>query len=240
MIGPRLHDPERNAALYVSGEMGGRERRRFEAHTLGCDDCWREVSLGRQGRGLALASRDVAPPDLRESVEAAISLTSARARLPRKPVVVAASIAVLLTVAAIGVEEVRSHAQPPPISAAITAARTAMLTTRGPSVHPAPDLSSQGLRLIMAERVDLSGLVSDAFMYGNDGGGSVLLFVSDFPFPEARGATPHATVGGGWQAQAEGMTMVCGHLPVNYLVVSENPSLVGPVERIVTTGPARG
>jgi len=72
-------------------------------------------------------------------------------------------------------------------------------------------------------------------MYRDAVGESVFLFVSDSQFPTASGATAHAAGGNGWQAQSDGMTLVCGDRPVNYLVISANPSLVGPVERMVTT-----
>ena len=86
----------------------------------------------------------------------------------------------------------------------------------------------------MGERVDLAGLTSDAFMYRDAAGESVFLFVSGSRFPTARGASAHIAGGNGWQAQSDGMTLVCGDRPVNYLVISENPSLVGPVEHMVT------
>jgi hypothetical protein len=35
----RHHDPERNAARYVSGELSVRARRWFERRLLDCDDC---------------------------------------------------------------------------------------------------------------------------------------------------------------------------------------------------------
>ena len=233
MIGSRQHDPERSAAAYVSGEMRRRESRRFEAHLLGCDECWREVSLGREGRRLVDASRAVAPPGLRDDVRAAVSLAPSPRRLPRR-VAVASAIVVLLGMSILGAWDVRSHRQPAPISAALAAARTETLVARGPSAHEPLDLSIQGLQLVMGERVDLAGLSSDAFMYRAAGGEAVLLFVSDSPFPVARGASAHATAGKGWQALSDGMTLVCGDSPVNYLVVSENPSLVGPVEHAVT------
>ena len=39
------HDPERMAAAYLAGELGPRQRERFEAHMLACDECWREVKV---------------------------------------------------------------------------------------------------------------------------------------------------------------------------------------------------
>ena len=71
---PRGHDPELNAALYLAGELRQRARRWFERHLLGCEDCWREVTLGRIGRRVAEELREIAPPKLREDVRSAISL----------------------------------------------------------------------------------------------------------------------------------------------------------------------
>ena len=72
----RPHDPERNAAEYVSGELGRRATRWFEAHLLNCADCWREVLLGRLGRRVAEEAREQAPAGLRERVRAAVQFTS--------------------------------------------------------------------------------------------------------------------------------------------------------------------
>jgi hypothetical protein len=75
----RTHDPERNAAEYVSGELGGRRVRRwFDAHLLECEDCWREVLLGRLGRRLATDFRETAPSALRDRVRARVALESGR------------------------------------------------------------------------------------------------------------------------------------------------------------------
>jgi anti-sigma-K factor RskA len=72
----RPHDPERNAAEYVSGELSRRARRWFEAHLLHCEDCWQEVLLGRLGRRLVERAREQASADLRERVRAAVQFTS--------------------------------------------------------------------------------------------------------------------------------------------------------------------
>jgi anti-sigma factor RsiW len=229
VIGRRTHDPERDAALYVSGEMRPAERGRFEAHLLGCDDCWREVSLGRRGRGMVEATREIAPPGLRDDIRAAISVAPVPRRVPRRLVLVAAVVSVL-AVSIFSAAQVRSRRQPPPIAAALAAARTETLTARGPSEQPAPNLSSQGLELVMGERVDLAGLASDAFMYRNTAGEAVLLFVSRTAFPVAHDATPHAADVNGWTATSDGMTLVCGDRPMYYLVVAHDPSLVGLVE----------
>jgi Putative zinc-finger len=73
---PRDHDPELNAALYLGGELGRRARRWFERHLLECEDCWREVTLGRLGRRVAEELREIAPPMLREQVRSAVSMAA--------------------------------------------------------------------------------------------------------------------------------------------------------------------
>jgi anti-sigma factor RsiW len=236
VIGRRTHNPQRDTALYVTGEMRPSERGRFEAHLLRCDDCWREVSLGREGRGMAEASREIATPGLRDEIRAAISLAPVPRRLPRRLALVAV-VSSVLAVTIVGAAHVHSVQQPPPIAAALAAARTETLSARGPSEQPAPNLSSQGLELVMGERVDLAGLTSDAFMYRNTAGEAVLLFTSATPFPVAHDATPHAAGVNGWTAQSDGMTLVCGDRPMNYLVIAHDLSLVGLVERGLISEP---
>jgi len=58
----------------------------------------------------------------------------------------------------------------------------------------------------------------------------VLLFTSAAPFPVAHSATPLAAGVNGWTSQSDGMTLVCGDRPMNYLVISQDPSLVGLVQ----------
>ena len=72
----RRHDPERNAAEYVSGELTARARRWFERHIVDCDDCWREVILGRFGRRVAEDAREPVPPGLRDRVRASVTLSA--------------------------------------------------------------------------------------------------------------------------------------------------------------------
>lgn len=74
-VRPRRHDPERNAAEYVSGEFPRRAIRWFEAHLLDCEDCWREVLLGRLGRTVAEDAREPVPSGLRDRVRARVQMT---------------------------------------------------------------------------------------------------------------------------------------------------------------------
>lgn len=70
------HDPERNAAEYVTGELSRRATRWFEAHLLHCEDCWREVLLGRLGRRMAEEAREQASASLRDRVRTGVQFTS--------------------------------------------------------------------------------------------------------------------------------------------------------------------
>jgi hypothetical protein len=78
---PRAHDPERNAAEYVTGELSRRATRWFEAHLLHCEDCWREVLFGRLGRQVAEEAREQAPARLRDRVRAAVQFTGEGGRV---------------------------------------------------------------------------------------------------------------------------------------------------------------
>ena len=76
----RPHDPERNAAEYVSGELGRGPTRWFETHLLDCEDCWREVLLGRIGRAVAEDAREAVPIGLRDRVRATVQLLGGSTR----------------------------------------------------------------------------------------------------------------------------------------------------------------
>lgn len=75
----RRHDPERHAAEYVSGELPRRAIRWFETHLLDCEDCWREVLLGRIGRAAAEDVREPVPVGLRDRVRANVQLSGGSA-----------------------------------------------------------------------------------------------------------------------------------------------------------------
>jgi hypothetical protein len=67
----RHHDPERNAAEYISGELPVRARRWFERHMLDC-----EVLLGRFGRRAAEDAREPVPAGLRDRIRASVLLSA--------------------------------------------------------------------------------------------------------------------------------------------------------------------
>ena len=234
-MGWRTHDPERDAAAYVSGEMGQSERERFEAHVLGCDDCWGEVSIGRDGRAMAEAAREMAPAGLSDSIRGVVSAGPIPQPARRRLALVPAAVLLLAIVVVVGAL-LGSRGEPGPIAAAVAAARTQTIAARGPSVRPAPDLARMGLALVVDGRVELAGLPSDAFLYRTSSGDSVVLFVSDESFPVARDATLREMGNGGWSARSDGMTLVCGNRPTNYLVIAQDPSLEGLVEHAFVSG----
>jgi hypothetical protein len=232
MTGRRTHDPERDAALYVSGELRRRDRARFEAHLLECEDCWREVWLDRAGKRLAEASREIAPPGLRDDVRAAVGLSPNGSRARIWPALVAVAIVMALGVSGLFVASIRR--QPAPIASAISMFHAGTLSASGPATKQAPDLKTVGLQLVSSGRVDLGGVSADGFAYRDPTGERVLLFLSGRSFPEARGAVRHGS-GQGWHAQVDGLTLVCGDRPTSYLLIAGDPSLVGPAERSVTS-----
>ncbi|MEX1046393.1 MAG: hypothetical protein WD050_03185 [Actinomycetota bacterium] len=69
----KQHDPERNAVMFLSGQLRTRVRRRLERHLLDCEDCWEEFLLGRRGKLLAERAREIAPSWLRERVRASVA-----------------------------------------------------------------------------------------------------------------------------------------------------------------------
>src|SRR5919198_1446785 len=87
---------EREIAAYVTGELNSRRRRRFEAHLLQCETCWREVRLAREGRRVAESLRELAPPQLREDVRAAVGLSSFSRPSVRAAAFVAVGLALIL------------------------------------------------------------------------------------------------------------------------------------------------
>ena len=71
------HDPPPAAAAYLGGELGRRQRERFQVHLLACEACWGEVQAARRGRALAESAREVAPQHLRDRVRATVEATPA-------------------------------------------------------------------------------------------------------------------------------------------------------------------
>jgi hypothetical protein len=222
------HDPERDAAAYLAGEQPSRVRRRFEAHLMECEDCWEEVRLGRAGRAASEVAREVAPPQLREDVRAAVLMSEARRRLAIGPLAVALVLMVLGSIA-LGVS-LFSKAQPQPIDAALAAFRSGDIPTARAAGRPAPDLSAIGLTLARAGRMDVGTFPVDVFVYRTAGRDQVFVYLSDEAFPEARGAAQRTGAVRGWVAQDDGVAMVCAEAPFSFLLMGSDQRLLDVVE----------
>ena len=229
------HQPELDAAAFVTGLMGRRERRSFERHLLECEACWEEVRLDRLGRGVAEAGRTVAPPELRETIRAAVSSAASaddeptidRRRYRRlvpdlRPAVAAVLAAIVLVFSAV-VPGSGSGSEPAPIHAALLAYERSSVE----GVHanmPVPDLSAIGLQPMGAEQMKLDRMPVEAFAYRSDAGSRLTLFMAHVPFPRAVEAGLGAAAS--WRADHEGMVMLSDSSPAAFLAVTSDPALM--------------
>jgi Putative zinc-finger len=217
------HDPERAAGAYLAGELSPRQRERLEAHMLSCEDCWREVTAGRQGRVLAESLREVAPQHLRERIRASIAAAPPpRRRRVRMAVLLGAAAALVALVAvglAGGLLTVREQApaQPPPIAAAVASYR-GDLSAWDPTTQPPPARQLGGLAWQGARRGELAGLPVVAHAYRDAAGHRVVLLVASHSFPQALGAR-HGASGATWTAQVNGLMLFCADHPAPSLVL---------------------
>jgi hypothetical protein len=213
------HDPERMAAAYLAGELGRRQRERFEAHILACEDCWREVGLGRRGRALAESMRQVAPQRLRERVRVTVAATPPTRRGRRRGVL-AATMVLLAAVVAGGLLVAQRPAQPPAIAAAVAGYRAGVPAWTGaatpPSARRLGDLTWQA-----SGRGELAGLPVLAHSYQDAAGHRVVLLQGDRLFPEAAGARPMPN-GATWIAEVDGVVLFCADRPAPSLVVGQD------------------
>jgi hypothetical protein len=213
------HDPERMAAAYLAGELGRRQRERFEAHILACEDCWREVGLGRRGRALAESMRQVAPQRLRERVRVTVAATPPTRRGRRRGVL-AATMVLLAAVVAGGVLLVQRPAQPPAIAAAVAGYRAGVPAWTGAATPP-PARRLGDLTWQASGRGELAGLPVLAHSYQDAAGHRVVLLQGDRLFPEAAGARPMPN-GATWIAEVDGVVLFCADRPAPSLVVGQD------------------
>jgi len=214
------HDPERMAAAYLAGELRRRQRERFEAHILACDDCWREVGLGRRGRALAESMRQVAPQRLRERVRVTVAATPPPRRRARRRGVLAATMAVLAAVVAGGLLLAQWPAQPPAIAAAVAGYRAGAPAWAGAATPP-PARRLGDLTWQASGRGELEGLPVLAHTYQDAAGHRVVLLRADRLFPEAAGA--RLMPGGAtWIAEVDGVVLFCADRPAPSLVVGQD------------------
>lgn len=231
------HDPERDAALYIQGEMPERSRRWFESHLVGCERCWKEVQQARSGRAVAERGRELSPPGLREDVRAAVAMSEAsggrRFRI-LVPVVAAALAGLVVSGLALGdlFGGGRPPVQPRPIASALASFRSDQVPASALTRHAPPDLSAAGLQLLGGGRSSLGGIAVDVFWFTN-GRSKVVLFLSSERFPEAVGARDRAGAVHGWRAADGGVHLVCADSPISYLLMSRDGSLANRADSLL-------
>lgn len=224
------HEPERSAAEYLGGAMSARQARRFEAHLVDCEECWREVAEGRRGRQVAEAARELAPPVLREDVRASLAITPRRN--PRPWIVGAGAVGVLV-LAISGVVVLRGPHQPGAIAEAVGDYRGARLAASGPAARPPPELTGAGLSLVAQGGGVVGALPVDAYAYRDDVGHRLLLYLSDHPFPEAAGAHRSSRPEGPWVGSDSGVEMLCASRPEALLALSADAALLRRVAAVL-------
>lgn len=211
------HDPERVAAAYLSGELSPGRRDRLESHMLECDACWREVSVGRRGRAIAEAQREVAPQRVRERVRGVAATVPDRQprRWPglRLPLLVTASGLAVLLVALVTVlawSDSDRRDQPVAIADVVAAYRQAggeWSANADPPARRIEGLSWRGSRTAV-----VGGQPATLHLYTDgdiDGGGDRLLVVrSPRRFPQAAHAEP-LNDGPNWIARSGGAVVFC-------------------------------
>jgi hypothetical protein len=220
------HDPERAAAAYLAGELGARSRERFEAHMLACDDCWREVKVGRDGRVLSESLREVAPQHLRERIRATIAAAPPpprrRLRVRRMPALLGISAVLAVVLAAGGLLAIRTHApsQPAPITAAVAAYHAGEgawdPTSQAPPARQLGNLSWRG-----SGQGELAGLPVVAHTYQDPAGRLVLLLQARRSFPQAHGAS-HQPANAVWTATLDGVALLCADHPAPSLLLGDD------------------
>lgn len=213
------HDPEKAAASYLSGEMIKRRRAGFERHIVECEDCWREVQLGRAGRSLAESGRELAPQAIREQVRAVIAAApTPKRRWGLRWGTTVFAIAVI-AVASLTYVTFQSQSQPRVIDAILADYR-----------DPAP--SGEEIETTLPRRLgDLSHARSYAntlgdlevivHSYRDPAGHRVLVYQADRTFPAADGAE-HSSDDRTWTAAADGVVLFCADHPVPSLVVGDD------------------
>jgi len=123
--------------------------------------------------------------------------------------------------------------QPGPIAEAVSDYRGARLAVSGPSGHPAPELTGTGLGLVAEGGGAVGTLDVDAFVYRDDRGHRLLLYLSDRPFPVAAGAHRSDRPGGPWVASDSGVHLLCASRPESLLALSDDAGLLRRVASVL-------
>lgn len=228
------HDPERDAARFLGGDLSAEQREAFSRHLLGCNACWDEVEHARQGRALAESARTVAPSALRDRVRALVDAEPHADPAPEAlrrsagrrwlvpagvPVAAAAAVALILTLGP-------GTSEPPSLRRAVADFTAERLPGAQLPGAAAPDLSRLQLQPVGAGGGSYAGLDVDGYAYRDPTGRRIVLYLSDEAFPEAPGAQRLAGEDGPWVVQRGDVTVLCARLPHALLVVGRDHELV--------------
>ncbi len=238
---PDTHQPERAAAAFLGGLLSATERESFSAHLLACPDCWQEVEQARRGRALVEAARSHPSPQLRDRVRAMVeaeTLAGAgdrsrpsrvhgrrRHRLRGRTLAASAAALAVVLVLAVAGGTLRPRHEPAVWQAVADFSAQRLPGAQLPGLR-APDLSTVGLLPVGAGGGTYGALAVDGYAYRDPAGRRVVVYLSDDPFPEAPGARRTAGADGPWEAQRDGVMVLCARLPHALLVVGEDTALV--------------
>jgi hypothetical protein len=227
------HDAEHLAAAYLT-TMRRRGRRRYEAHLLACETCWREVCLARRGRQLAESSRGAAPPGLRDDIRAAVAAAAtAPADRPhaRAPMAFAVALTLAMVAGVAMVAQPWRHGPPVPAAPAVLAAAVASYQDNrlpGTAVRGelAPDLTGLRLHLVGAATGQLDGMPVTTFTYMDATGARLVIYRSTRPFPEAAEAHVLGGDDSAWTMRSSGITVICARGTHSMLLLGSDAALV--------------
>jgi hypothetical protein len=234
------HDAEQFAAAYLT-TMRRRGRRRYEAHLLACEPCWREVCLARRGRQLAESSRRAAPPGLRDDIRAAVTAAATvPADRPHARALIPLVVAMTLSIVAGATMAAQPWHHGPPVPAASTVLAAAVASYRdnqlpGTAVpgELAPDLTRLRLHLVGAATGQLDGMPVTTFTYIDAAGARLAIYRSTRPFPEAAEAHILGGEDGAWTMRSSGITVICARGTHTVLLLGSDAALVKQVGAVL-------
>lgn len=213
------HEPEKDAASYLGGEMSRRYRRRFEQHILECDDCWREVHVGRRGRIIAESGRELAPQFLRERVRASIeSLAPRGSRFGLR----VTGIVALVLLLAVSVPLLLPSESEQPVAIDAILSDFSGEQDAGRVADPALPSHLGDLELRESKTATLGGLDVIVHVYEDAAGHVVSVYQADEAFPIADGAHLYEDAAGTWTANVEDAVLFCTEHPIPSLIVGDD------------------
>ncbi len=188
----------------------------FERHIVDCEDCWREVDLGRKGRSVAEAGREMAPQALRERVRAAIETVRRGRRRPRW--LFGAGLAAVVAVAVVAAVALMPEPEPREIEAVLASFRSGNV---GAPTDPLLPPRLEELELVRATETRIEGREAIAHTYVDGSGDEVVVYVADEEWPVAVGAE-HDNSGETWLAEKDDLVLICLNQPQPSLVVGDD------------------